>query len=61
MVIRNQEPKLLISFNSTELLLGICPSEIIQKNNKKETEDALLGDSNKFLHPTLQDRRIMEN
>lgn len=53
MVIHNQEPKLLISFNSIELLLGMCPSEIIQKNNKKETEDALLGDSNKFLYPTL--------
>lgn len=46
MVIHNQEPKLLISLDSIELFLGICPSEIIQKNNnnnKKKQKDALRG------------------
>lgn len=67
MITHNQEPKLLISFDSTELLLGICPSKITKKSNKnkKNQKDALFEGDSEFLHTHTQKhvryRIIIEN
>ena len=53
MATHDQEPKLLTSFSSIELHLGICPCEVIQENNKETKKMHFGGIAANFYTYTL--------